>query len=379
MPAAEICACQVSTGRRLGKPLVTRDLPNHPDVSRLTEAQAVSIISSFFFQQGTDMESKTKNRKTHEQVARMVERAFPGLTLAAGEDALSELKEGWFNAAYNMRLSDGREVIVKIAPPKGAEVLAYEKDIMTTEVASMRLAHNNPAIPVPEIYAYDTALDLCDSEYFFMEKLTGENYGHIKASLPDEVKAQIDREIGVIIREINQYTGTFFGLDGNRELRADSWKAAFLKLCEAVLEDGRVKGAEYGASVDAIWAAIHKHTPALEAITTPVMVHWDLWDLNIFVMDGKITGVLDFERVMWAEPLMEAQFRLLDWGSVTESMVGYGKTTFTHEEMQRCKLYSLYLGLVMKTECYYRDYGSDEIGNMALNIIAPAMQWLQEN
>ena len=66
------------------------------------------------------MESKTKNRKTREQVAQMVERAFGGATLAAGDDAVDELKEGWFNAAYSVRLSDGREVILKIAPLKDA-------------------------------------------------------------------------------------------------------------------------------------------------------------------------------------------------------------------------------------------------------------------
>lgn len=40
------------------------------------------------------MESTTKNRKTREQVARMVERAFGETTLAAGDDAVTELKEG---------------------------------------------------------------------------------------------------------------------------------------------------------------------------------------------------------------------------------------------------------------------------------------------
>src|SRR6478609_4450885 len=103
------------------------------------------------------MESKTKNRKTREQVARMVERAFGGTTLAAGEDAVRELTEGWFNAAYDVRLADGREVILKIAPPPAAEVLAYEQNIMTTEVAAMRLVRANPAIPVPEIYYFDPA------------------------------------------------------------------------------------------------------------------------------------------------------------------------------------------------------------------------------
>ncbi len=325
------------------------------------------------------MESQTKNRKTRSQLAAMAARAFDGMALADGDDAVSELKEGWFNAAYSLRLADGREVIVKIAPPRDAEVLAYEKDIMATEVASMRLARSNPAIPVPEIYAYDTALDLCDSEYFFMEKLAGENYGHVKESLPPETQAQIDQQVGVIIREINGFTGPYFGLDGNPALRAATWQEAFLKLCDAALEDGIRKNAEYGFTIDHIRAAILKHAASLAGITTPQMVHWDLWDLNIFVQDGRITGVLDFERVLWAEPLMEAQFRALDWGGVSESMRGYGKTTFTREELQRCALYTFYLGLIMKTECYYRNYGTDEISNAALGIIASSMKWLQEN
>src|SRR5689334_13865335 len=100
------------------------------------------------------MESKTKNTKTRAQIATMVAAAFGGPALANGEDAVRELKEGWFNAAYNIQLADGREVILKIAPPKHAEVLSYEKNIMATEVAAMRLVRQNPAIPVPEIYFY---------------------------------------------------------------------------------------------------------------------------------------------------------------------------------------------------------------------------------
>ena len=64
------------------------------------------------------MESKTKNKKTREEIKNMAVRAFDGLGLAAGEEAVLELKEGWFNAAYNIRLVDGREVILKIAPPR---------------------------------------------------------------------------------------------------------------------------------------------------------------------------------------------------------------------------------------------------------------------
>lgn len=325
------------------------------------------------------MESKTKNRKTREQVALMVERAFAGTTLAAGEEALSELKEGWFNAAYNVRLSDGREVILKIAPPKDAEVMTYEKNIMATEVASMRLASQNPAIPVPEIYYFDTARDLCDSDYFFMEKLTGNNLEHVKQTLPPEVQAQIDQSIGMIVREINGFTGTYFGYDGNSALRGDTWKEVFIKIMDSVLEDGLRKNAEYGFDVGDIRAAIQKHASSLEAVTLPRLVHWDAWDLNFFVKDGKVSGILDFERALWADTLMEAQFRALAFGGVSESMKGYGKTTFTYEEDERCYLYTLHLALVMKTECYYRNYDTDFVSNLGLQMIASSMKWLLEN
>jgi hypothetical protein len=134
------------------------------------------------------MESKTKNKKTWEQITSMARRAFDGLGLAGDEGAVRELKEGWFNAAYNVRLADGREVILKIAPPQAAEVMQYEKNIMATEVASMRLVRQNPAIPVPEIYFFDDARDLCDADYFFMEKVDGDNLEHVKASLPAETQ-----------------------------------------------------------------------------------------------------------------------------------------------------------------------------------------------
>jgi aminoglycoside phosphotransferase (APT) family kinase protein len=326
------------------------------------------------------MESRTKNRKTREQVARMAERAFNGLTLAAGDDAVTELKEGWFNAAYNARLSDEREVILKIAPPKGAEVMTYEQNIMSTEVDSMRQAAKNPAIPVPEIYYFDNTHDLCDSDYFFMEKLGGQNYGLIRGTLPQEVQAQLDEQIGAIVREINGFTGTYYGYPGNSDLRASTWIEAFLKICDSVLEDGRRKNAEYGEfTIEKIRAAILKHAPALEQVTRPQMVHWDAWDLNFFVKDGKVTGLLDFERVLWADPLLEAQFRPLFGEGVTGYMRGYGKTSFTPEEEQRNHLYTLHLALVAKTEGYYRHYDTDEVAKWAMNMMTSTMQWLQEN
>jgi aminoglycoside phosphotransferase (APT) family kinase protein len=325
------------------------------------------------------MESKTKNRKSREDLAKIIEKAFGKPLLAEGEDAITELKEGWFNAAYCLRLTDGREVVVKIAPPVDAEVMTYEKNIMYTEVACMKMVAENPAIPVPEIYYFDTDKDVCDSNYFVMEKLAGENYEHLKKTLDKKMQSQIDQEIGGIIRAINEYPGTYFGYDGNRDLRADTWREAFIKICNSVLDDAHRTNADLFFPVEEIRDVILKHAPALDEVTSPVLVHWDAWDLNFFVKDGKVSGLLDFERALWADPLMEAQFRTLAFGGVNDYLKGYGKTTFTHSEDIRNHLYILHLALIMKTECYYRNYPTDEVSNLAKMFLIPTMVWLKEH
>lgn len=325
------------------------------------------------------MESKTKNKKTREQIESMAVRAFNGLGLAAGEEAVLELREGWFNAAYNIKLANGREVILKIAPPKDAEVMLYEKNIMETEVASMRLIREKPTIPVPEIYFFDQTHDLCDSDYFFMEKIYGDNLEHVKASLSAETQEAVERHIGEIIREINSFPGVYFGYDGNPDLRASTWKEAFIKIVDSVLEDAARKNVVFDFSYDELRAAVLKHAPALEEITTPCLVHWDAWNPNFFVKAGKITGIIDFERALWAEPLMEAQFRQFGDSGITNSMRGYGKTSFTFTEEQRNHLYTLHLALVMNTECYYRNYDTDEVFNFSRQFISTTMEWLKAN
>lgn len=325
------------------------------------------------------MESKTKNRQSRATLGQMVNRAF-GIGLADADDAVCELKDGWFNAAYILRLADRREVILKIAPPVDAEVMTYEKGLMLTEVNAMRHVAANPAIPVSEIYYFDDSREVCDSEYFFMEKLAGESMHHARAGLPPGTVVRIEEHIGRIVREINTYTGTYFGYEGNPDLRGTGWRETFLKIIDAVIDDGVRKNADFGYTVEEIRAAIVKHGAALDEITAPVLVHWDVWNPNVLVRDGEITGIIDFERALWGDPLMESQFREPTYkGGISDSMRGYGKTTFTRAEEARCHMYTIYLALVMETEGHYRDYDSDEASSFARMVMGPAMAWLQEN
>lgn len=96
----------------------------------------------------------------------------------------------------------------------------------------------------------------------------------------------------------------------------------------------------------------------LKEVATPSLVHWDLWDGNVFVENGRITGLIDCERALWGDPLMEYYFRSLA-GDNFPFCRGYGKEAFTNAERERMELYDWYLALILRIECVYRQY-SDE-------------------
>lgn len=322
------------------------------------------------------MESRTKNKKGRETINKMAIRSFNGVGLAEGEDAVTELKEGWFNVAYNVKLEDGRETILKIAPPQDAEILTYEMNIMRTEVNMMRLIAKNTDVKVPEVYYYDDKKDICDSDYFFMEKLKGSNYGNVKDNLTAEMNSSISKEIGQCLAKMDAIEGKeYFGYEGNPDLRGNTWREAFLKIIKAVLEDGKRKQVSLGFSYDEVYSLVEGHSHYLDSVVTPHFVHWDCWDSNVIVNDGNVTGILDFERVLWGDYLMESTFRM----SNPDQVAGYGKTEFTHEETVRCKLYDAYLFLVMRIECEYRHYDTDFCEIFSSKEIGGVVKWLREN
>lgn len=321
------------------------------------------------------MESKTKNKQARETIEAMVKRSFPGLSLAAGEDAVTEMKEGWFNVAYQVKLSDGRDTVLKIAPPAGAETLTYEKNIMSTEANMMRLVHKTTDIKLPEVYYYDNAKDLCDSDYFFMEMLTGKNYDNVKKDLTAEEINKINYQIGQIVRKMNEIKGKdFFGYEGNPELRGATWREAFLKMVDAVLEDGKRKQVELMYPYDEVRALLAQYAYCLDEVKVPCFVHWDLYDPNVFVENGEVVGVLDFERALWGDPLLEAHFRFYE----EKTWEGYGKTELTPTETIRCKLYDAYLFLVMIIESFYRHYDTDWVYNFGWENLSKTLEWLRK-
>ena len=276
--------------------------------------------------------------------------------------AYQELTEGYFNAAYRVELVDGKVYVLKVAPPPEVRVLRYEREIMRTEVDVLRMVAAQTTMPVPAILFHDQACDLLPSACFAMQFVKGEPLHKLRASLPLEDLERIDRACGDYLRQMNGICGTGFGLFTPSAPRFPSWREAYDQLLRDVLLDGEEIGIALPLSSQEVLELAHQHYSALDEVERPALVHWDLWDGNIFIDPEKrqVSGIIDFERALWGDPLMEVNFGA--FGFINPAFVeGYGLSLpLSPAQQARRRLYNLYLFLIMVIETAYRQYPTDD-------------------
>jgi aminoglycoside phosphotransferase (APT) family kinase protein len=322
------------------------------------------------------MRSLSKAPVTSQQIHAIIRQHLGSQAIVA---AFHELTEGFFNSAYQIELKDGLKCILKVAPPPEVRVLRYEKDILRAEVGSIRLVRQRTDVPAPDIYAYDTSHAILSSDFFLMQFLEGIPFHKLRGQLSPEQQAGIDRQAGHLTWQINQIEGDAFGYFAQQDRRWVSWRQAFDVMLTDVMQDGKDLDISLPLPYDDLQARITPLYPALDEVVTPRLVHWDLWDGNLFVdpQTLRITGLIDFERALWGDPLMEANFVFMPPDS--EYMQGYGGGMLeTQTQRKRRSLYNVYLFSIMVIECTYRKYETHDQENWARGMLAGELERIKQ-
>jgi len=309
------------------------------------------------------MESLTKNKQDVQVIARMVEKFFAPITMIS----CKELTEGFFNVAYEIQLSDGQEVILKIAPKKDMRIMTYERNMMHSEIEAMKQIALEADILAPKLIGSDESYTICDSPYFFMEKLEGKSLNAIKDSLVPQQLQGIYQEVGHMIQCVNEITCPYFGYPGQVEFQGDEWFPVFKKMLQTGILDAEVGDVDLKISTKELLSLLEKDKAIFDKVTKPQLVHWDCWDGNIFVKDGKLTGIIDWERCLWADPLMEVNFRT--YSDEKWFMKGYGLEHLTDSQYRRALWYDVYALLLMSLECEYRQYETMDMYDWASGLL----------
>ncbi len=318
------------------------------------------------------MESLTKNRQSEETLRKMAEHIFHPLRL----QSYKELTEGYFNVAYEVTLSNGETVILKIAPKDGVRVMTYEINIMCAEVQALEKAAEHGGIPVPKVLGHDDSHTVCKSSYFFMEKLNGSSMNQIKDTLTCERIDDIYMKTGKICREINRIACPRFGYPGQPDFQGSDWYTVFSRMLKAGIDDAVKGSVDLKIPADGLLRCLERDKGVFLEVRSPKLVHWDLWDGNIFIYDGRITGLIDWERCIWGDPLMEVGFR--SHSDNDSFLKGYGITEFTESEKRRILWYDIYMFVLVSLECEYRKYETMDMYQWSTHMLADLFKKLGE-
>ena len=270
------------------------------------------------------------------------------LLVAAGRDpndltAVTELADGTYNSVHRLELTSG-DLVLKVAPTGPG--LTYEQDLIQTEALFYQAAQGKA--PVPEVVH-------SGSDFLLMTALPGVTLHSVSTE-----RAQYRRELGTIVSSLHEVTGTDgFGYP-QRGLK-DSWSKAFLGMFDDLLADADRYDVPLPAKVSR--QLVTDRTALLDSVRVPRLIHFDQWDGNILVDDGRVTGLIDGERAFWGDPVAEFVSLTL-FGDVDADLIsGYGADI----NRERLSLYRVYLYLIMLIEGTPRGYsGPDHAGLVKL-------------
>jgi aminoglycoside phosphotransferase (APT) family kinase protein len=311
-------------------------------------------------------ESLTKRRVDAATLDALIAHAFGARTGIAG---CRELGDGFFNAAFRLQLTDGRDVVLKISPPPGAALLSYERDIMRAEVEFFRAAAAT-GVPQPQLLHAGLDRAVIDGDYIVLSALDGVTWSSVQEELDEAQNAALRRQLGGHVARLHQVRNPkgLFGYPALPELSAPTWPDAFAAMIGALIEDAHRYDVALSASDSELCEAVKRGTDALADVRTPILVHFDLWPGNVMIAKPavggapRITGLIDGERAIWGDPLME--FVGIDVFGRAERdpalCAGYadvgGTIAADDAARRRLALYHLYMHLLLLIEMTPRGY-----------------------
>jgi aminoglycoside phosphotransferase (APT) family kinase protein len=267
------------------------------------------------------------------------------------------LSGGTYNTMHRIRLTDGTGLVLKVPPPADVPAMSYERRLLRGEADFYRAAAT-VSVPVPEVvHATD--------DFLLMTECPGLSWA--EAPPPAAQRARLRRELGALTARLHAVTGTRFGYPGGAIPQAARWRDAFTAMLESLLADAERYAVRLPVPAARIRAAAEAAGPALDEVTKPTLVHFDLWDGNILVHDGRVSALIDGERMFWGDPLAELTSLNLLAGPEDDPalLAGYaeagGRTDFDDAAHRRMALYRCYLYLIMLIEAAPRGYDADRL------------------
>ena len=240
-----------------------------------------------------------------------------------GTPVFKPIPTGKFNTSYFVSL-DGREFVLRIAPPKDAVFVFYERDMMLQEAGIHRLLLQETTVPVAAIIAFDDSHEVIERNFILMERLPGQP---LSASFFVE-QNRVLRQVGEALAQTHRLTAEQYGYLGEHApmLPQSTWIEAFQVMWRKLIEDVVAVGYYSDEECSQLLDLLDKHLSLFDREVPASLLHMDVWGQNILIDNsGNLTGLVDWDRALWGDP--EIEFAVLDYCGISQPAFweGYGQ------------------------------------------------------
>lgn len=262
-----------------------------------------------------------------ESLVRCVRRFLPG------DDAVrfTPIPTGKFNTSFFVRAGE-QDFVLRIAPPRDAVFVFYERNMMRQEPAIHDLLRRETTVPVARIVGYDDSHEIIRNDYLLMDRLPG--HPMCDALWVDE--DAVLRAVGDALAQVHRLTAPQYGYLGAHAPMTPqpTWRDAFALMWRKLIDDVVFVGHYSQEDAAFLLRLLDKHIRLFDRNVPASLLHMDIWAQNILVAkDGApLTGIVDWDRALWGDP--EIEFAVLDYCGISKPAFweGYGRPRDTSPE-----------------------------------------------
>jgi len=303
-----------------------------------------------------DIYSFSKNYQSNIIIKKIYEKNFnkPGNNIT-----INLLTGGTKSAVYLIQDKKGK-IVLKISTKHQDRLLNFERNTIWWESKMLKLMELKN-IPAPRLLKYDDSCEICDSPYIFMSYIEGESLDKCRKDLSESEIKKIEFQLGQICSSICEIKGKEFYLPSCSEQKFNNNFDFILNLFNLLIENAKSKNIRIGIfEYDEFINLIYQYEKYLTNINNLCLVHSDIWDGNIIIKDGNVSGIVDFADLYFCDELMTFYFHTIKPKVSEDFLQGFGKNELNFDENVRIIIYRILVLLKMHIESNYKHFDNND-------------------